>query len=67
MHFLILGSIITRCISISTFASFLGIFIGITSSVIGLKTGVKTGGIKKYQTMIKKKKDKPDKTILLAK
>ena len=48
-------------------SSFLGIFIGITSSVIGLKTGVKTGGIKKYQTMIKKKKDKPDKTILLAK
>ena len=36
-YFLILASTITRCISIFTFASLLGIPIGITSSVIGLR------------------------------
>ena len=36
-HFLILAFTITWCISISTFASLLGIPIGITSSAIGLK------------------------------
>ena len=35
-HFLILASVITRCISTSAFASLLGILIGITSSAIGL-------------------------------
>ena len=36
-HFLILVSTVTGCTSISTFASLLGTFIGITSSTIGLK------------------------------
>ena len=36
-HFLILGSRITGCISISAFASLVGIPIGITSSAIRLK------------------------------
>ena len=36
-HFLISASTITGCISISAFASFLGIPVGITSSAIGLK------------------------------
>ena len=36
-HFLILASAITGCISISAFASLLGISKGITSSAIGLK------------------------------
>ena len=36
-HFLILASAITGCISISAFASLLGISKGITSSVIALK------------------------------
>ena len=36
-HFLILASTITDCISISAFASLLGIPVGITSSAIGLK------------------------------
>ena len=34
-HFLILAFITTICISISTFASFIGILVGITSSAIG--------------------------------
>ena len=46
-HFLILAFTITRCISISAFASFLEIPIRITSSAIGLKICAITVGIKK--------------------
>ena len=66
-HFLILASTITGCISISAFASLLGIPIGITSSAIGLKIGTITASIKKYKWIIKKKKKKHDKIVLLAK
>ena len=48
-YFLILASTITGCISISAFASLLGIPIGITSSAIGLKIGTITASIKKYK------------------
>ena len=44
-HFLILASAITGCISISAFASLIGIPIGVTSSVIGLKICAITAGI----------------------
>ena len=66
-HFLILGSTITGCVSISAFASLVGIPIGITSSAIGLKICARTTSIKKYKSIIKKKKKKHDKTVLLAK
>ena len=66
-HFLILGSTVTGSVSISVFASLVGIPIGITSSAIGLKIFVITAAIKKYKLIIKKKKKKPDKTVLLAK
>ena len=46
-HFLTLASTITGCVFISTFASFIGIPIGITSSSIGLKIYAITTGIKK--------------------
>ena len=55
-HFLILASIITGCISISAFSSSIGIRIGITSSVIGLKICEIAAGIKKYKSIIKKRK-----------
>ena len=55
-HFLILASIITGCISISAFSSSIGIRIGITSSVIGLKICAIAAGIKKYKSIIKKRK-----------
>ena len=59
---------ITGCVSISGFASLVGIPIGITSSETELKTSVITAGIKKYKSMIKKKKKKKhDKIVLLAK
>ena len=67
-HVLILGYTITGCVSISSFASLVGIPIGIISSAIGLKYCAITAGIKKYKSIIKKKtKKKHDKTVLLAK
>ena len=66
-HFLILSSTITGCVSISTFASLIGIPIGITSSAIGLKIFAITAGIKKYKLIIKKKNNRHDKKVLLAK
>ena len=66
-HFLILASTITGCVSISTFSSLVGIPIGITGSTMGLKTCAITAGVKKYKSIIKKKKKKHDKIELLAK
>ena len=66
-HFLILGSTITGCVSISPFASLISIPIGITSSTIGLRICAITAGIKTYKSIIKKHKRKYDKTVLLAK
>ena len=55
-HFVILASTNTGWISISTFASLLGIPRGNTSSAIGLKICAITAGINKYKSIIKKKK-----------
>ena len=66
-HFLILASSITGCVSISAFNSLIGIPIRITSSAIGLKSCAIFAGIKKYKSIIKKKKKKHDKIVLLAK
>ena len=64
---LIVTSAITGCVSISAFASLVGIPIGIASSTIGIKICVITAGIKRYKSIIKKKKKKDDKIVLLAK
>ena len=50
-HLLVLISTITRCVSISCFASLVGISIGITTSAVGLKTYVITAAIKKYKSL----------------
>ena len=55
-HFLILGSATTGCVSRSTFASLVGISIGITNSAIGLKICAITAAFKKHQSIIKNKK-----------
>ena len=65
-HLLIAISTITGFVSICAFASLVGISIGITGSTIGLKSCVITTGIKKFMSIIKKKK-KHDKIVLLAK
>ena len=64
---LILIFAVTGCISISSFASLVGIPIGITSSAIRLKICVITAGIQKYKSKIKTKKKKHDKILSLAK
>ena len=66
-HFHLLASAITRCVSISTVASVLGIRIGVISSAIGLKICAVTPVNEKYKSIIKKKKRKYDRTVLLAK
>ena len=66
-NLLILSSTITGCISISAFASLVYVPVGIASSAIGIKICAITAGIKKYNSIIKKKKKKHDKTVLLGK
>ena len=56
-HLLISISTISGCVSISAFASLAGISRGITISAIGLKNSVITAGIKRYKSIIKKKKE----------
>ena len=62
-RFFFIASAITGCVSISPFASLLGIPIGITSSVIVVMICAITAGIKKRKSVIKKKK-KHDKIAL---
>ena len=62
---IILISIVTWCVSISAFASLVGILLAITSYGIGLEICIITAGIKKYKPIIKKKKKKHDKNLLL--
>ena len=61
-HLLIIITTITRCVSLSDFASLVGISIGITSSAVGLKICAITAGIIKCRSIIKKKK-KNDKIV----
>ena len=65
--FLISASTNTARISITAFASLLDILTGITSSAIRVKTCAIVVGIKKYRSIIKKKKKNHDKVVLLAK
>ena len=67
-HVITLSSTITRCFSISGFASLLSI--GVTSSEIGLTIFSITGGIKKYKLRIKEKRKtmiNHDKIVVLEK
>ena len=63
----ILASTITGCVSVSAFASSVDIPVAITSSAVGINICAITAGIKKYKSMIKKKKKKHDKIVLLGK
>ena len=66
-HLLILVSTVTGCVSVSTFASLACVPVGITSSAVGMKICAIAAGIKKYKSIIKKKKKKHDKIVLLGK
>ena len=62
-----MASTVTGSVSVSAFAALVGISVGITSSAVGIKICAKTAGIKRYKSIIKKKKKKHDKIVLLAK
>ena len=64
-HFLILGSTITGCVSVSTFVSLVDIPEGITSFTTGIQMRTITALIKKYKSIVKKKKH--DEIVFLAK
>ena len=54
----ILVSTVTGCLSISAFFSLVCVPVDITSSGVGLKFFTIAAGIKKYKSIIKKKKKK---------
>ena len=64
---LILVSAVTGYVSISVFASLVYAPVGITSSAVGIKICAITAGIKKYKSIIKKKKKKHNKILVLGK
>ena len=66
-HFLTLVFAVTECISISSFAFLVVIPAGIMNSTIGLNIFTITVRIKKYKSIVNKKKKKHDGIILLAK
>ena len=61
-HLIVLYSVV----SISAFASLVGIPIWIMSSAKGLNTCAITAGIKKYKSIIRKQRRKNNKIVLLA-
>ena len=62
-NFLILSSIITGCVSISAFASLVDINLGITSFSVGINIFAIIARIKKYKSIIKKKKKKDNSIV----
>ena len=60
-NLLILGSTITGCVSVSSLDCLVVIPIEITSSAIWLKICAIAAAIKKYKSLIKKKKKEHDK------
>ena len=65
-HFIFISAV-SGSVSISAFASLVGAPVGITSFAVGLKICAVTAGIKKYESIIKKKRKKHNHTVLLAK
>ena len=63
---LILISTVSGCVSICNFAPLVGFPIGIPNSAIGLKICVIPAEIKRYKSIIKKKKKKHEKILSLA-
>ena len=64
---LILASTVTGRVLISAFTSLVAVPVGITSSPVKLKIYAVTKGIKKYKSIIKKKKKKHNEIVLLGK
>ena len=56
-HLLISVSTVTGCVSISVFASLVCVPVGNTSPAVGIKMYAITAEIKRYKSIIKKKKE----------
>ena len=65
-HMLILALTVIGCVSISAFASLVFVPVGITNFAVGTKICAITARIKKYKSIIKKKKEKHDNIVLLG-
>ena len=63
--YFILASAVTRCVSISAFASLAGILLGVVSSAVELKICTITAGIKKPKSIIKKNKKNKKKVLII--
>ena len=59
-HLLIFIYIVSRCVLISVFASLVSVPVGITNSAVCLKICAIIAGIKRYKSIIKKKRKKQD-------
>ena len=66
-NFLLFISAVAFCVSVSTFASLVGNAVGITSHAVELKICALTARIKKYKSIIIKKRKKNNKIVLLGK
>ena len=55
-HFLLFVSFVNGCVSVSAFASLVGISVGIASSGARLNICAITAGTKRYKSIIKKKR-----------
>ena len=64
---LIVSPTITNFVSISAFASLVCFPASISSSAVRIKICAITAGIKKYESVIRKKKKKHDKIVMLQK
>ena len=64
---LILASTVTGCVSISVFALLVWLTVDITSFAVELKAFAITAVIKRYKSIVKKKKKTHDKIVLLGK
>ena len=64
---LIVASTITGCISIFTFDSLGCVPVGIMRPAVGIKIYAITTEVKKYRSIVKKKKKKHEKIVLLGK
>ena len=60
-------SVVSCFASTSAFASLVDVHVDITSSTLGLKVCAIIVGIKKYKSIIKKRKKKHNKIVLLEK
>ena len=62
-YLLILASAVSGSVSVSAFVSSFAIPINISSSAVGLKISAITAGIKKYESIIEKRKKKRGKIV----